>query len=135
MRPDASPTLAAARTRLDAAGDWQARYVEGLRRRRGLSRVKLERTSTQGLFLEVPANTEVPEDWVRRGGLQRVERYTTPELEEHAVELAAAEALVAAETRAVLEARAQRRPSPARPATWPATWPRPTPCSPSPWWR
>ena len=104
VRPDASPALAAARTRLDAAGDWQAQYVEGLRRRRGLGRVKLERTSTQGLFLEVPANTEVPEDWVRRGGLQRVERYTTPELEEHAVELAAAEALVAAETRAVLEA-------------------------------
>ena len=104
VRPDASPALAAALARLGAARDWQAQYVEGLRRRRTLGRVKLERTSTQGLFLEVPANTEVPPDWVRRGGLQKVERYTTPDLEAHAVELAAAEALAAAETRAVLEA-------------------------------
>jgi DNA mismatch repair protein MutS len=104
VRPDASPALAAALARLDAARGWQARYVEGLRRRPGLGKARLERTSTQGLFLEVPANTPVPADWVRRGGLQRVERYTTAALEEHAVELAQAEGEAAAETRAVLEA-------------------------------
>jgi DNA mismatch repair protein MutS len=104
VRPDASPALAAARGRLERAGAWQTRYVEGLRRLPALTRLKLERTSTQGLFLEVPANTAVPGDWIRRGGLQRVERYSTAALEAHAVELAAAEGLVAAETRAVLDA-------------------------------
>jgi DNA mismatch repair protein MutS len=52
--------------------------------------------------LEVPVNTPVPPDWIRRGGLQRVERYTTAALEEHAVELAEAEATVGAETQALL---------------------------------
>ncbi|HET8631828.1 MAG TPA: hypothetical protein VFL91_30760, partial [Thermomicrobiales bacterium] len=104
VRPEASPALAAATARLQGARDWQARYLAGLRRRRGLDRVKLERTSTQGLFLEVPANTPVPGDWVRRGGLQKVERYSTAELEEHAVALAEAEATLAAETQALLAA-------------------------------
>ncbi|HEX2033905.1 MAG TPA: DNA mismatch repair protein MutS [Chloroflexota bacterium] len=98
----ASPRLAEARQRMEGAARWQARYVEQLRRQPGLGKVKLERTTTQGLFLEVPLNTPVPSDWVRRGGLQKVERYTTPALEEHAVELAEAEALVAAETKALL---------------------------------
>ena len=69
-----------------------------------LKRVNVERSSTQGLFLEVPVNTPVPADWTRRGGLQKVERYTTSELEEHAVSLAEAEAVVASETKTLLAA-------------------------------
>ncbi len=103
VRPQASPALAQALARLDRARSWQGRYVEELRRRPGLGKVKLERTSTQGLFLEVPVNTPVPADWVRRGGLQKAERYTSAALEGHAVELAEAEGLVAAETKAVLD--------------------------------
>ncbi|MDQ3699291.1 MAG: hypothetical protein M3442_00035 [Chloroflexota bacterium] len=102
VRPQASPTLAPALDRLHQARSWQGRYLEQLRRQPALGKVKLERTSTQGLFLEVPVNTPVPADWVRRGGVQRAERYSTAALEEHAVELAEAETLVAAETKAVL---------------------------------
>jgi hypothetical protein len=67
-----------------------------------LDKVRIERTSTQGFFLEVPANTRVPGDWTRRGGLQKVERYTTAELERHAVSLAEAEAVLVSETKALL---------------------------------
>ncbi len=102
IRPEASPALAAALARLQGATTWQARYLDGLRRQPGLGKVKIERTSTQGLFLEVPVNTRVPLDWTRRGGLQKVERYSTAELEGHAIELAEAEATVAAETGAIL---------------------------------
>ena len=102
IRPEASPALAEALSRRQEAAGWQAGYVERLRRLPGLNKLKLERSSTQGLFLEVPLNTSVPRDWIRRGGLQRVERYSTAELERHTVELAEAETLVAAETRAVL---------------------------------
>ena len=102
FRPQATPTLATAIAELQRAAAWQSHYVEQLRRQPGLGRVKLERTPTQGLFLEVPLNTTVPSDWVRRGGLQKVERYSTPALEEHAVALAEAEALVASETKALL---------------------------------
>jgi DNA mismatch repair protein MutS len=77
-------------------------YVDRLRRQPGLSRVKLEQNSTQGLFLEVPLNTRVPAEWTRRGGLQKVERYSTPDLDEHAQELAEAESQVAAEARVLL---------------------------------
>ena len=102
FRAASSPALAEALGRLDDARAWQAAYVERLKRRPSLGRVKLERTSTQGLFLEVPTNTTVPDDWVRRGGLQKVERYSAPELEQHALELAEAEALAQAETTAIL---------------------------------
>jgi len=104
LRPAASPALAAALGATRAAVAWQADYVAGLRRLPGLAKVQLTRTSTQGLFLEVPVNTPVPADWHRRGGLQRVERYTAAALEEHAVALDAAEATVAIETRALLDA-------------------------------
>ena len=102
IRPEASPALAAALARVEGATAWRGRYLDELRRRPGLGKARLERSSTQGLYLEVPVNTPVPPDWVRRGGLQRVERYTTAALEEHAVELAEAEATVAAETQALL---------------------------------
>jgi DNA mismatch repair protein MutS len=102
VKRQASPRLDEALDRLEAAAAWQQRYLDQLRHGRGLERLKLERTSTQGLFLEVPANTPVPPEWTRRGGLQKVERYTTAELEQHAVELAEAEALVASEVRALL---------------------------------
>ena len=98
----ASPRLDEALDRLEAAAAWQQRYLDQLRRGRALERLKLERSSTQGLFLEVPANTPVPPEWTRRGGLQKVERYTTAELEQHAIDVAEAEALVAAEVRALL---------------------------------
>ncbi len=99
--PPASRPGAASSTRPSSPTAWQARYLDGLRRQPGLGKVKLERTSTQGLFLEVPVNTAVPHDWTRRGGLQKVERYSTAALEEHAIELAEAEATVATETQAI----------------------------------
>jgi DNA mismatch repair protein MutS len=102
IRPDADPALATAIAARNAALSWQTRYVEGLRRQPGLAKLKLERTSTQGLFLEVPANTAVPKDWIRRGGLAKVERYSTGELEAHAADLAEAEATIQIETRALL---------------------------------
>ena len=102
LRPDASPALADAVAARERASAWQARYVRELRRLPSLARVRLEHTGTQGLFLEVPSNTMVPDDWVRRGGLQKVERYSTAALEEHAVALADAEAAVAAETEVLL---------------------------------
>jgi DNA mismatch repair protein MutS len=95
VRPDANPTLAAAHRRAREAAEWQAGYLVQLRRGAGLERARIDRTSTQGLFIEVPANTRVPADWVRRGGLQKVERYSTPALEQHAIELAEAETLLA----------------------------------------
>ncbi|HWE61042.1 MAG TPA: DNA mismatch repair protein MutS, partial [Chloroflexota bacterium] len=102
IRPEASAELTAAIAARHAATTWQARYVEQLRRQPGLAKLKLERTNTQGLFLEVPANTGVPKDWIRRGGLAKVERYTTAELEAHAAELAEAEATIVVETRILL---------------------------------
>jgi DNA mismatch repair protein MutS len=102
VRPGVSPALDDALARLRDAAAWQQRYLAQLRRGPGLERLKLERTSTQGLFLEVPANTKVPAGWTRRGGLQKVERYSTPELEQHASELGEAEAVLADELRAVL---------------------------------
>ena len=102
LRPDASPALAAALAATHAATAWQADYVAQLRKTPGLAKVQLARTSTQGLFLEVPTNTPVPTGWFRRGGLQRVERYSTAALEEHAATLDAAEQTVAAETRTLL---------------------------------
>ncbi len=104
VRPEASPALAAALAATSAAAAWQADYIADLRRLSGLGKVQLSRTSTQGLFLEVPVNTPVPATWIRRGGLQRVERYTTAALDEHAAALAEAEATASAETRALLDA-------------------------------
>lgn len=100
----ASPRLDQAVGQLEGAAAWQQQYVDRLRQTAGVDRLKLERTSTQGLFLEVPVNTPVPANWTRRGGLQKVERYTTAELERHAIELAEAEAVVASEVRAQLSA-------------------------------
>jgi DNA mismatch repair protein MutS len=102
VRVTAGQALAEAVRRKHEALTWQARYLAGLRRLPGLTKLKLERTSSQGLFLEVPANTPVPKDWQRRGGLQRVERYTTTELNAHADLLAEAEAAVATETNSLL---------------------------------
>jgi DNA mismatch repair protein MutS len=87
----ASPELARARRAVDEAAAWQTRFLAELRRATGITRLRLDRSSTQGLYLETPANTAVPPTWIRRGGLQRVERYTTLELEEHAARLAEAE--------------------------------------------
>jgi len=103
VRGEASPGLAQALIQLTRTSEWQTRYLGELRRLPGLGKVKLERTTTQGLFLEVPVNTSVPRDWVRRGGLQKVERYATEALEQHAIEVETAEALVAQETKAVLD--------------------------------
>ena len=100
---DASPDLAAARRDLRAAMTWQTRYLDELHRLPHLGKVKLDRNNVHGLFLEVPVNTPVPGDWVRRGGLQKVERYTTVELDAHAIALEEAEAGVARQTRAVLD--------------------------------
>jgi len=104
VRPQATPALAAAVTAAAAATAWQADYVARLRRQPGLGKVKLERTGTQGLFLEVPVNTPVPADWTRRGGLKAVERFGTAALDAHAIALAEAEATIAAETKTLLAA-------------------------------
>jgi len=100
--PGAEPELVEALRQVDEATAWQNAYVAGIRRTTGIAKVKIERTSTQGMFLETPANTPVPRNWTRRGGLQRVERYTTPELEEHAAQLAEAESTVALLTARIL---------------------------------
>jgi DNA mismatch repair protein MutS len=108
VRPDASPALAEAHRQVRDATAWQTRYLVELRRQPGLERARIDRTSTQGLFIEVLANTRVPADWLRRGGLQKVERYSTPALEQHAVELAEAESCLAeCERIAVDELRAK----------------------------
>jgi len=102
VRPEASPALAGALARLRGAAAWQERYLDSLRHHKGLARVRLERSTTQGLYLEAPTNTAVPPDWTRRGGVRNADRYSTPALDEHAIELAEAEGLVAAETKAIL---------------------------------
>lgn len=102
IRHGASPALDQALDRIADAEAWRGRYLDRLRQESNLDRVKIERNSTQGLFIEVPANTRVPVDWTRRGGLQKVERYTTSDLEQHAVSMAEAEAIVAAETKVLL---------------------------------
>jgi DNA mismatch repair protein MutS len=102
IRRGASPVLDQALAQIEDAEAWQSRYLKRLRQQADLEKVKIERNNTQGLFLEVPVNTVVPADWTRRGGLQKVERYTTAELEQHAACLAEAEAVVAAETRVLL---------------------------------
>ena len=94
----ANPALAEATRLKHEALAWQASYLHRLRRLQGLGKLKVERTGAQGLFLEVPVNTPVPNDWIRRGGLQRVERYTTAELNQHADILAGAEATITLET-------------------------------------
>ena len=71
---------------------WQSTYVERLRRQPGLSRVKLEQNSTQGLFLEVPLNTRVPVRVDRGAAASRRSSGTRRrELDEHAQELSEAE--------------------------------------------
>ena len=102
VRRGASAALDDALDQLEHSEAWQGRYLDRLRQQAGLERVKVERSATQGLFLEVPVNTPVPADWTRRGGLQKVERYSTTELEEHAVSLAEAEAVVVSETKTLL---------------------------------
>jgi DNA mismatch repair protein MutS len=103
IQPNVSAELDAALLQQQESATWERQYLSGLRLKPGLERLRLDRTPTQGLFLEVPANTPVPPDWTRRGGLQKVERYTTAELEQHAIELAQAEAVVASEVQRIVE--------------------------------
>ena len=103
LRPESSSDLAEALAARREATAWQRRYEDDLRRTPGLGKLRLKSTSTQGLFLEVPTNTRVPADWVRRSGLADVERYGTASLEEHAAALAEAEALIGVETKALLD--------------------------------
>jgi DNA mismatch repair protein MutS len=108
VRSDASPELAEAHRRVQAAAAWRAAYLAELRQRRGLDKARIDRTSTQGYFIEVPANTAVPTEWIRRGGLQKVERYSTAALEQHAIEQEEAERRLAdAEQLALDELRAK----------------------------
>jgi hypothetical protein len=81
------PRLDPALERVDSAAGWQQQYLEDVKRQTGLERLKIQRTSTQGLFLEVPVNSPVPGKWARHGRLQKVEWYSTPALELHAIEL------------------------------------------------
>jgi DNA mismatch repair protein MutS len=102
FRRGASTVLDQALEQIEEAELWQRQQLEHIRQQNGLDKVRIERNNAQGLFLEVPANTRVPGDWIRRGGLQKVERYTTRDLEQHAIVLAEAEAVVVAETRILL---------------------------------
>ncbi|HVA92452.1 MAG TPA: DNA mismatch repair protein MutS [Chloroflexota bacterium] len=104
----ASPALAEASRLKQEALAWQTAYLNRMRRLPGLGKLRLERTGAQGLFLEAPPNTPVPGDWIRRGGSQRAERYTTADLNEHADRLAAAEATIAAEAGVLLTALRDR---------------------------
>ena len=52
--------------------------------------------------MEVPTNTAVPAGWLRKGGLAKVERYTTADLEDRAGQLVAAEDLLVACERQLL---------------------------------
>ena len=94
INPRADPDLESALADVEAAARWRDDYLILVRRTTGLARVRIDRSATQGFFLEVPANTPVPKTWIRRGGLQKVERYSSPELEEHAVRLSDAESTV-----------------------------------------
>jgi DNA mismatch repair protein MutS len=66
------------------------RLAETLRAQSGMTRLKVEQTPTQGWSIEVPANSRVPADWIRKGSLARAERYTCAALEEVAGRLAGA---------------------------------------------
>jgi DNA mismatch repair protein MutS len=82
--------------------------VAELRRRTGIARLRLEQTAAQGWFLEVPANAPVPAGWLRKGGLAKVERYTTAEIEEQVARLVAATEALAALERQLLDALVRR---------------------------
>ncbi len=82
--------------------------VTTLRRKSGIAKLRFDQTATQGWFLEVPANTVVPAGWLRKGGLARVERYTTAEFEERTGQLVAAEETLVACERHLLEDLVQR---------------------------
>lgn len=93
------------RARLDAT-------AERLRRQSGIAKLRLEQTAAQGWFVEVPVNAHVPSGWLRKGGLARVERYTTSEVEEAAGQLVEAqEALAAAEKRLLADLVERVRPA------------------------
>src|SRR6185437_13307325 len=62
VRRGASTALDDALDQLEYGEAWQGRYLDRLRQQAGLERVKVERSATQGLFLEVPVNTLVPAD-------------------------------------------------------------------------
>ncbi|MBI3980276.1 MAG: DNA mismatch repair protein MutS [Chloroflexi bacterium] len=86
-----------------AAAEASARqHLARLRATPGLEKTRLDRNSAQGFFLEVPVNTRVPADWIRRGGLAKVERYSTAVLDAHAARVAELEAGLAGRARVVL---------------------------------
>ncbi len=102
VSPRADPDLEGALSDVEAAARWRDDYVSSIRRSTGVTRLRIDRSAAQGLFLEAPANSQVPSTWTRRGGLQRVERYSSPELEEHAARLAEAESIVSTVTARLL---------------------------------
>ncbi len=86
--------------------------VAELRRRTGIARLRLEQTAAQGWFIEVPANTPVPAGWLRKGGLAKVERYTTAEVEEQVARLVeTTDALAALEKQLLDELTRRVRPA------------------------
>jgi DNA mismatch repair protein MutS len=86
--------------------------VAKLRRQTGIARLRLEQTAAQGWFLEVPANTPVPGGWLRKGGLAKVERYTTAEMEAQVARwVETTEALAALEQHLLHELVRQVRPA------------------------
>jgi len=94
LRAECSPEYATAIERVERLQHDLEEAAARLRASSGIARLHLEQNATQGWFLEVPANTVVPSGWVRRGGLAKVERYTTAQIEDLAAQLEEAEAEV-----------------------------------------
>ena len=137
VRPEASPALAdalaapARRRRL--AGALPGRACAATR---AWPRSSWSAPAPRGSSWRCPSTRRSPPTGSGAAACSKVERYTTAELEEHAADLAEAEALVAVETKAMLanlraEAAAAGR---QKRATSPAASPPPMPCSPWPWW-
>jgi DNA mismatch repair protein MutS len=108
IRPTFSPAYDQAVRAVDEQRAALEATVAELRRRTGIARLRLEQTAAQGWFLEVPANASVPAGWLRKGGLAKVERYTTAEIDEQVARLVAATEALAALERQLLDALVRR---------------------------
>src|SRR5262249_15791969 len=92
LRAECSPEYATAIERVEHLRRDLEEEAARLRASSGIAKLRLEQNATQGWFLEVPGNTVVACGWVRRGGLAKVERYSTAQIENLAMQLEEAEA-------------------------------------------
>lgn len=108
IRPGFAPEYDAAVRALDQCRAALEATATQLRAQSGIARLRLDQNASQGWFLEVPANTPVPGEWLRKGGLARIERYTTAAIEERAGALAGAQEALAALEKRLLAGLVQR---------------------------